>query len=314
MKKAFSFLISGGLPALILSLAFSSSKAQINDYLLHNPVWRDSSTCAVPQPCIQYEGYNFYVNGDTTWNGLVYKKIFRKGAGEYVWFSPTPPQCSGSYSYVETEPSFILRSLGKQMFIKIQSEPSEQLLYDFDLEVGDTLPATYNNWPGNIIYVTAIDSFYTPYGYRKIFTLGGANWAQHLIEGVGSSHGLVEPLSNFFDCGYQLLCFSLNDTSWYPSQGISCNIPLSIGEVSAVSNISINPNPMTIQSIVTSPVVWKNATLSVIDSRGRIVYEVIGLKGNRATFSRNGLASGTYMVRISDGESTSFSKLLIAGD
>lgn len=311
MKKIAAFRL---IALLFVMLICNDLRAQINEYLLHNPVWRDSSTCAVPQPCIQYEGYNFYVNGDTTWNGQVYKKIFRKGAGLNVWMGPPPAQCSGTYSYTETEPSFILRSFGKQMFIKIQSEPSEQLLYDFDLEVGDTLPATYNNWPGNIIYVTAIDSFYTPYGYRKIFTLGGANWAQHLIEGVGSSHGLVEPLSNFFDCGYQLLCFSMNDTSWYPAQGISCNIPLSLGEVSAAANISVNPNPMTGQTIITTPVVWKNATMSVIDSRGRVVYEIIGLKGNKTTFSRNDLASGTYMIRISDGEATSFSKLLIAGD
>jgi hypothetical protein len=218
MKPNTIYVITG--IALLLG-SFQNTSAQINEYLMHNPVWRDSSTCAVPFPCLKYEGYNYYVAGDSTWNGLVYKKIFKKGAGVFMWMAPTPPQCSGSFSYVETNHAFLLRSSGKQMYVKDPGEPTEHLLYDFDLSLGDTLPTTFNNMPGTTIYVTAIDSFYTPYGYKKIFTLGGDNWAEFLIEGVGSSHGLTEPLANFFDCGYQLLCFSLNDTSWYPAQGLS---------------------------------------------------------------------------------------------
>lgn len=309
VKRIYSLLII----SLWFCLTQNVASAQINDYLLHNPIWRDSSTCAVPHPCIRYEGYNFYVNGDTTWNGLVYKKIFRKGAGEYVWFSPTPPQCSGTYSYVETEPSFILRSFGKQMFIKIQSELTEQLLYDFDLDVGDTLPNTYNNLPGNIIYVTAIDSFYTPYGYRKIFTLAGANWAQYLIEGVGSSHGLIEPLGNFFDCGYQLLCYSLNDTSWYPAQRISCNIPLGVEEVFDMKPLKVSPNPFMNECTVSTEHPFRNAHLRITNALGEVVESRSGINGNSIIIRKDVLKPGVYWVNIIEADASSYIKVILAG-
>jgi len=71
------------------------------------------------------------------------------------------------------------------MFIFVPGDTAEMLLYDFDLEVGDTLPVTYNNPPG--VYVTAVDSFYTSAGYRKRFMLAGDTWSKFLIEGVGHS-------------------------------------------------------------------------------------------------------------------------------
>jgi hypothetical protein len=305
MKTTLLFNTKVIIAGALLMMTAVTSSAQINEYLMHNPVWRDSSSCAVPFPCIQQEGYNYYTAGDTVWNGLTYKKMLKKGTGVNNWFGPPPALCSGTYIYVDTVPAFLLRSAGKKMFIKTLFEPNEELLYDFDLDVGDTLPNTYNNLPGNIIYVTAIDSFYTPYGYRKIFTLAGANWAQYLIEGVGSSHGLIEPLGNFFDCGYQLLCFSLNDTSWYPVQGISCNIPLGSGELSDQSKMTVSPNPFSSEATIFSARPLRDARMVLINALGEVAEMRSGINGNSITLSKGSLSTGPYTVTITD-ETDSF--------
>ena len=52
--------------------------AQVNNYLIHQPVWKISSTCSVSYPCVQQETYNYYTNGDTLFNTFVYKKIVKK--------------------------------------------------------------------------------------------------------------------------------------------------------------------------------------------------------------------------------------------
>ncbi len=184
---------------LITTVLFSAKQGftQVNTYLQNNPVWHVGTSCSFSGPsCIQNEDYNYYTNGDTVFHTLTYKKIYKKGKGSYSWMAspPIPPGCSGNYYYLGANASYFIRSAGKSMFLRQPSDTSEYLLYDFNLAIGDTLPNSYNynNAGGKKIQVTAIDSFHTPYGYRKRFAINGTgSGAQYLIEGIGNSHGLV---------------------------------------------------------------------------------------------------------------------------
>lgn len=117
----------------------------------------------------------------------------------------------------------LLDRLEKKMFLRQPADTSEYLLYDFNLLVGDTLPVSYNNYATDIT-VTAIDSIYTSSGYRKRFQLAGGTWSTYLLEGIGHSKGLVEPMNFPLECGYNLDCYSLNDTAYYPIVGAACYI------------------------------------------------------------------------------------------
>jgi hypothetical protein len=68
------------------------------------------------------------------------------------------------------------------------------------------------------------------------------------------------------------------------------------------------------ETVITTSGTWTNAGISVMDTRGRRVYELNGLRGNRWTISRNGLSAGTYLVRVTDGDAVHHSKLMVAGD
>jgi hypothetical protein len=291
-------------------LVYSASFSQVNAYFLNNPVWLASSSCAVPAPCIQNESYNYYVNGDTILNSLVYKKIFMQGQGTYNWMAPPPNNgCSGSYTYINTVPSYFLRSAGKKMFLRQPSDTAEYLLYDFNLNVGDTLPLSYNNYANNVI-VTAKDSIYTPYGYRMRFTLSNS-WSQYLLEGIGHSKGLVEPLNVPLECGYNLNCFSLNDTAYFPAIGPGCLL-LGIVSLPGKIPISVFPNPFNDFTTIQLNSFEDNAEINIYNLYGQKTRTIKNIYGDKIIIERGSLAAGLYYfeLRMNNGNSSA-GKLMI---
>lgn len=288
------------LPTLFAILLFVSPAnfAQVNSYFEYNPVWQQSSSCAVPAPCIRTEQYNYYTNGDTSIHSLVYKKIYKKGQGTFNWMSPLPnPGCWGTYSYIDTVPSYFLRSAGKQMFLRQPSDTSEYLLYDFNLAVNDTLPVSYNNYATDVT-VTAIDSIYTPYGYRQRFALAGNTWAQYLLEGIGHSLGLIEPLQIPLECGFDLDCFGLNDTAYYPVLGPTCNLTVGITEFYSSTGIIVYPNPAHDQLFLKSDIPLTGVT--IYNTLGEIVLDK-QVTDRTATIDIARLDNGVYFILLVSG-------------
>ena len=276
LQNSFKWLlfIISGFPLL--------SYSQVNEYFDHNPVWQVNHMCSAPAPCIENETYNYYVNGDTIFNGLTYKKIYKKGAGYYSWLAPPPadPGCSGTYSYVNTQSEHFVRSDAKKIFIRVLADTAEYLLYDFNLVIGDTIPETYNNYQSGAV-VSAIDSFATPYGYRKRFILSGSTWISELVEGVGHNRGFLEPVTVPLECGYELNCFSLNDTIYYPaspSSGPACELILGTAELTGNENQpTILPNPFTDFTTITWKNNLENAQLILYNLQGKEIERKIKL-------------------------------------
>jgi hypothetical protein len=277
----------------------AAANGQVNIYFQNNPAWLVSSSCAVPLPCIQQESKYYYLAGDTIINSNTYKQVFKNGQGTYTWMAPPPVGCSGTYAYTDTTPAYFLRSAGQQMFLRQPADTSEYLLYDFNLSVGDTLPVTFNN-PQSNIYVSGIDSIYTPYGYRKRFTLSGNTSAQYLIEGIGSTNGLVEPVSVVLECGYSLTCYSLNDTTYYPAMGPACILPAGLASVALPGGMSFYPNPFAGETTLYTPLPVKNATLTVYTAVGQICFQVKNISGQHVLLHCDPLPPGIYFARLEE--------------
>ena len=276
------------------------SWGQVNAYFDHNPVWKVHSTWGAQLPCIQYEDYNYYLNGDTAINGLVYKQVFKKGIGYYGWFGspPPPPSCSTSYSFFDILPSYFVRSDNKKMFVIPFNDSAEQLLFDFDLAVGDSLPISYSNFD-SAITVTAIDSLYTPYGYRKKFALSGNTAAQELLEGIGHTNGFVESINLLLDWSYNLLCYSLNDTAWYPTNGPTCMLNVGLPEAElSLSGINVYPNPFQLSTTITWNKNFNVMDLVIYNLQGMKVREEKSLTGNKVVIDRRNLESGVYFYEL----------------
>ena len=122
-------------------------------------------------------------------------------------FSPATP-CSS--------PFFLLRqdSAQRKVFILINNQ--ENILYNFNKVVGDTLKALDLSTGPSAIYtytVIAIDSvLLLDNKYHKRFRYSTYNW-NYAIEGVGGEWGLLTPYFTVFETGRETICLGTNRTS-----------------------------------------------------------------------------------------------------
>lgn len=300
------------LTLLFISVSFaaSDSNAQTNQYFQNDPVWREFSICANPYPCIQYEDFIYFVSGDTVMDDLEYVKIGKLGNGLYNWMENPPNNgCEGSYDF-EQDPEFFLRSEDKMIYIRFSETEQEELLYDFNLEVGDTLPTTYNNvWV--VITVSAIDSVLMEGEYYKRFALEGGS-AEYLIEGIGGTNGLISPIAISLECGNELNCFSLNNNNYYPSVDADCDYSVGIEEENRAV-ITVFPNPMNSVTNITVDDVSGPFEVMVFDSYGREIKRIASDNERSIQLHRQGLPAGMYMIGIArDGQLIQTNKLIIS--
>ncbi|MCF8366193.1 MAG: T9SS type A sorting domain-containing protein [Bacteroidales bacterium] len=227
------------LITLLLLAITTITNAQEIDYFADNPQWRENWTFAPSYPCITFWDYVYYLNGDTVVGDQFYKILYRRGQKNDDYFAPPiPGYCDDSYTFDEYYG--LLRQEGKKMFYLFNDD--EELLYDFDLAVGDTLPQTYNVWSDNIL-VTDIDSLLVKDQYRKVFYLSQGFFKPYLIEGIGLAEGFLEYFPQW-EFPADLQCFALNDTVYYPEFGAPCDLAVDIDEQFGInSKIELFPNP-----------------------------------------------------------------------
>jgi hypothetical protein len=231
--------------------------------------WHDSNTyCDFGVMMGQYYLNNITSEADTSISGTIYKKIFNEPSS--AWGSCLI-QPNGTFTYFPKNYVGALRqdSFQKKIFFLPRDSSSEQLLYNFNLQVGDTIPTLfYVSPPSNIKFsiVASIDSFvsntinYKRYhlnifdSIQQQFFLGNS-W----IEGIGSDGGLFHQIYNRFTMGageQSLTCFSTNGNTIFPifSQ-TDCDMINSINHFYEI-NISAYPNPasefITIRSFSTT--------------------------------------------------------------
>jgi hypothetical protein len=78
----------------------------------------------------------------------------------------------------------------------------------------------------------------------------------------------------------------------------------SINDFIGHSIINIFPNPFSSQTILNTDKVLKNATLTLYNSLGMVVRQMINLNGKSITLHRDNLSSGIYWVHLSEDNQT----------
>lgn len=284
----------------LLALAAPGSLVQAQDYLANDPIWLQRSVCAVPAPCIANDGYNLFTAGDSVIDGVTWTKVLRRGVVTLNWGSAEPPAstCTGTAPYGTGEHEVrLIRQQDRQL--RILTDGIDSLLFEFDLQVGQTLPLSYANWTPDIT-VVAVDQVQIGGETRTRYELGNS-WAQYLIEGVGSSNGLFEPISNFLECGYFLDCFGLGADGFYPQEWEGgCELVMGTAPTAPVAVFGVSPNPSSSDALITG--LRPGARLVVTDAMGRSVYDRL-IASDREQLDVSTLPSGCYVV-TSDGVSS----------
>ena len=273
-------------------LALSGS-AQPVDYFAHTPVWRVNSMCSAPYPCVRNDAAAYFISGDTLLNdGFTWKKLMRTGSSSYTYFAspPIPSGCEGEFSFEFFEG--FLRQDSLKIYHRNLSENSEQLLYDFDLSVGEMLPLSKINFMDNLL-VSSIDSVWVLDAWRKRFYFNeGASW---IIEGIGHNAGFLESSPPMLECSHTFICLKLNGESAFETNTDDCNLPLSI-EQETKRKISYFPNPAT-QSVSLTGISPKDIPY-ILNYWGVPLSNQAIWENNSWTFNLDNLANGMYLIRI----------------
>lgn len=177
----------------------------------------------------------------------------------------------------------------------------ESLLYDFSVEVSDTvtfciLPDVYGD-PYQIDHIGEGLVF----GLNtRLFFVDGFNDLGYYYEGIGSDYGLFEnmfiPVKN---TNYNLYGTSLG----YYCRNTPCGLIVSTNDQPLPFDFSVYPNPANGEIYVQLPTnIPPSATkVEVYGADGRLVYKAIP-GHNPFVFNARNLMNGLYLIRVWDGK------------
>jgi len=247
----------------------------------------------IPPPFWWYTNYwETYYSGDTIIDNREYKKMERT---EYDIFCLNTVVNGPDYMGAIREDA-----INKKVFYTPPGQSNEELIYDFNLEPGDTL-ISYLNWNEPLI-VDFIDSLLINNDYHKriVFKYGEAE----IIEGIGSSTGILEELVAF-EGGSHLCALYIDTTLIYPEY--PCNLSatdtcstLTTETQIKKSEISIYPNPAKdqLKIEISIELLLKKPFLKIFTSNGSICCTQT-LTNEITKIDLNDFAAGIYLVHVS---------------
>jgi hypothetical protein len=186
------------------------------------------------------EYYSLVLDRDTVIGSHVYHKL-QVPYIEFIWAGCPLFHQPGYYGAIRSDHP------NRKVYFYPANGTEEELLYDFTLEVGDTVQGHLYSWWDSQDTVIAIDSVLVGEEFRKRWFIN--QWYDiYLIEGVGSTFGLIEPSpGEVIDApGYALLCFRQDGEPQYPDPATDCDLITSTPEDNLPQvEITVLPNPTT---------------------------------------------------------------------
>lgn len=302
---------------LIFSISISSS-AQYNQLIDENKEWVISSVNWItsqtnPFPTVETSYYFTYFDGDSIVGGVTYKKLFTQTFHKTI---EEPPGDTISVNNVIQAPYFwaLLRedTLVKQVFIVQQGTSLEKLLFDFSLNLGDTLETDLITMFGVSGEIDSVESILIGNSVRSVHYFDGSSGidinnlrANYMIEGMGGPGGVINP---FYLVG---LGFTLSDyIVCYRESGDSlfggCDYPDFVTSLNDLDRFEIDfkmyPNPGNSQLIITHDLSNKQRlSLEIIDLQGKKqLVKVVSV--NEVKLDVSDLPQGIYFVQLKSEE------------
>ena len=259
--------------------------------------------------CFEYgwfDNYQYSISGDTLINSINYHKIERSGYFE-CYAAPLNP-------FIGYLGAFRNDIENKKVWVVPRDSLNEMLLYDFDLNIGDTIKGylyivseSQFGLP-NTAVINNIDSIEIGANFRKRWHYQGSSpfWSGTIIEGIGCEFGLLDGLCAMMDNNGDLNCFSIDNQTLYPNSSPEpCELTTSIldSETETENSIFCYPNP-TKKTIQVSGIQKSNIhSFKLYDPFGRLL--------DKNTFRSNQVINlenrknGIYYLEFLDENKTS---------
>ncbi|HRQ85041.1 MAG TPA: T9SS type A sorting domain-containing protein [Flavobacteriales bacterium] len=276
----------------------SQVKGQFNVYHPFpdsNAVWGMTSWCMDGQCGDAAHIQNSYA-GDTLIDGFQYKRIQEI----FVMTSSNgccyPPENLGSGFLRED-------TIAKKVYWRSEAMAGDTLLYDFDVQVGDTLTG-YMGSCDMTWTVGSIDSILIDLNYRKRINYEvsfdpGIQFS--IIEGIGSTYGLTTCPFVPFEMGIFLSCYTVDGDLLYPPSGADM---AACGDLTSAvdphmalgsSPLTCMPNPATDRLVLQCDVSRLPLDVSVVDLTGVVHLRYVLNMANSA-IDISSLSSGVYFL------------------
>lgn len=205
----------------------------------------------------------------------------------------------------------------KKIYYLPKDSLNENLCYDFNLNLHDTIIINGNTFVCNSINTILINNQYRKrYDVWSITTMTGDHW----IEGIGSSNGLLYPFYYpiLDTIKYGLLCFKHNDTLIYQMDGYLNYWPIPSylfnsgcyqKELYTTTSFLIKsndlrfivyPNPITDKSIlkIKNNFTLTKSSIEIYDSQGLLVKKIKIIVTNEIYLDKSEFNSGLYFMKI----------------
>ncbi len=257
-----------------------------------------------------------FTDSTNTWKVFSYSCVGDHGASYYVHSYLSDTIYRGT-TYKRLPPAFIREDvMAKKIFTIYPTDTVEQLLYDFNLNIGDTFKCAVATH-----YVSSIDSVLINSYWHKTLLMVPVNcpgcpssytaFPYYVIEGIGSICAPYTPLSpmHFYESCIALTCFNNHGTIPPLSRTVgpyfnnisSCSLTfgLNVNNLSKAKKTSVIPNPIdnTTKIVFTDNL---SGSLMVLNSIGQVIVNASFTNENELLIGDKITVSGLYYYRVTD--------------
>ncbi len=304
MKKLLHIII------LILTAATTFGQTNIyHPFPDSNAMWTDRRYDPLCNLLAECSINQYRITGDTLINGKIYRKLTQSGYlisqnFQYTYYS----EYAGAFRQD-------INNKKVYYFPPYWYPQVDTLLYDFNLNVGDSLPLTYI-YPINFCnaVVDTIDSVAVGSSYRKRFHISTTSTYPEetwLIEGIGCSRGLFGYYCTGWEFWQYLTCFVRNDTITYPTPPNSdCSLITFISEQKNQPNsITIYPNPVKDKFTIELSILSGNTRLSISNAIGQELTER-QITDHKTQIVISNLPSGVLLLRVINDKTIEIERII----
>lgn len=198
-----------------------------------------------------------YFGPDSMVEGISYHTLLTHGLCSWGLINPPfpmPPWCSthGMHSEIPYRAAFIRQDVAeRKVYARPPNGGNEELLYDFTIGLGP-YPVTLNNPQEGNLHVVALDSMLLNDGWHRTWVLGWMWMGQltdsafcHVIEGVGSTLGVLNHIAPPLPYMSVLNCHSVMGSTVYPLGALDCELTVAVLEEEQRHTVRAWPNPAT---------------------------------------------------------------------
>lgn len=300
---------------IVFFLSFFTFLAHAQNFI-HFPdsaYWRVDWAYNDPFICNVTYYYSYYWGGDTIIGSNNYKKLMSSGwtfTGDIICENPPNPMIGYVGAIREDTVA------NKVFFQPTWGSPTDTLLYDYNLNVGDTIKGYLPSF--NNITVDSIDSVLIGTTYHRRWILDNQEEGA-IIEGIGSTYGLIEYIGVQLLGGYLSALICISDSSgvlatcnfmapsqtsmfWSFTSNMPCQLIIGtkINEYSiAQEKLHIYPNP-TRGKFRVEGLEFGVEEIEIYDLFGRLVLRLpTGQAGSKeAQIDMSSYPAGLYIYRI----------------